>query len=212
MTKDTALMLISAVFAGALVIAAVLASKIVMLGPLFFPAGVLSYSITFLMTDTVSEAWGKDRANRLVAAGFVALLVVFGLIQLAMVWRPAPFWDQGTAFRSILGTTTRIIIGSFVAYLVSQFHDVWFFHVLKKLFRGRYLWLRNNLSTFVSQTIDTVIFITIAFYGDHPLGGLILGQLIMKLLIAAGDTPFVYLLVGTIRRLPKTPLTAARSK
>ena len=201
MTRNASFVLITAVFSGALVIASVLATKIVTLGPLVFPAGVLSYSVTFLMTDTVSEVWGRKRANRLVAAGFVALLIVFGLIQLAMVWEPAPFWEQETAFRIVLGTTMRIIVASLVAYLVSQFHDVWLFHVLKKLFAGRHLWLRNNLSTFLSQTIDTAIFITVAFYGVQPVAGLIAGQLIMKLLIAFADTPFVYLLVTAIRRM-----------
>ncbi|MFQ6675108.1 MAG: queuosine precursor transporter [Fidelibacterota bacterium] len=201
MTRETAFLLIATLFSGVLVIASVLASKIIALGPLYFPAGVLSYSITFLLTDTVSEVWNRDRANRLVASGFATLVVVYGLVQLALRWTPAPFWDQEGAFQAILGATTRIIIASLVAYLASQFHDVWIFHLLKTLFRGRHLWLRNNLSTFLSQTIDTTLFITVAFYGVQPVVPLIVGQLSMKLLIALADTPFVYMLVGGIRRL-----------
>ena len=111
-------------------------------------------------------------------------------------------WNKEQEFAAILGSTTRIIIASMIAYLISQFHDVWLFHLLKKRFKHRHLWLRNNISTFLSQTLDTTIFIVIAFYGDRPLLPLIGGQLVVKWLIAVTDTPFVYLLVGKIKQLP----------
>jgi hypothetical protein len=96
--------------------------------------------------------------------------------------------------------TPRIILASFIAYLLSQTHDVWAFHFWKKLFRGRHLWLRNNISTASSQLLDTVVFISVAFLGIMPVGQLIAGQYVVKLGIALLDTPLVYLLVWLIRK------------
>ena len=114
----------------------------------------------------------------------------------------------------MLGPTNRIILGSIVAYGVSQTFDVWIFHRIKVLLASRHLWLRNNVSTLLSQTVDTCLFITIAFYGQFPLLPLIMGQLTVKYTIAVLDTPVVYGLVYLVRlRLqalsPKS--TAARA-
>jgi len=198
--EEKAYILLTATFVGGLVIAEVLASKIVNMAGLIVPAGVLAYSITFPITDIICEVWGKKRANFVVFSGFITLLVVLGLIRLALVWPKAPFWTGEEAFARILGSTSRIIVASFIAYLISQYHDVWAFHFWGKVTRGKYLWLRNNASTFVSQFIDTFVFITIAFYGVMPVFSLIKGQYIIKLLIALLDTPFVYFGVWLIRK------------
>lgn len=199
-SEDRAFILLVSIFVGALVISSVLASKIISIFDLFVPAGVLAYCITFVVTDVISEIWGKERANRVVFSGFIALLVTFLLIRIALTWDAAPFWREQKAFSTILGSTSRIIIASFIAYLVSQYHDVWAFHIWRKLTEGRHLWLRNTASTVVSQFIDTLIFITIAFYGTMPVFPLMKGQYFIKVLIALLDTPFVYLVVILIRR------------
>jgi hypothetical protein len=198
--EDTAFILLVSVFVGALVISSVLASKIITVLGLFFPAGVLAYCITFVVTDVIGEIWGKERANRVVFSGFIALLVAFLLIRLALAWNAAPFWTEQKAFSAVLGSTSRIIIASFIAYLASQYHDVWAFHVWRRITGERHLWLRNTASTVVSQFIDTLVFITIAFYGTMPIVPLIKGQYLIKVLIALLDTPFVYLVVRLIRR------------
>ncbi|NIM16981.1 MAG: queuosine precursor transporter [Candidatus Aminicenantes bacterium] len=200
--------ILTGIFAGSLTIAAVLASKIINVFGFYVPAGILAYSVTFAATDVISEIWGKKIASQVVLAGFFALVFVLALIQVAILWSPAPFWENQESFTLILGRTSRIIIGSVAAYLVSQFHDVWMFHVLKKAFNGRYLWLRNNVSTMISQFIDSFIFITIAFYGVVPIWPLILGQWVIKLGIAVLDTPVVYLLV----RLLKKENTATKTR
>ncbi len=198
--EEKAYVLLIAIFVGGLVIAGVLANKIVNVAGLIVPAGVLAYSITFPITDIICEVWGKKRGKYVVFSGFITLLVVLGLIRLALIFPKAPFWTNEEAFARILGSTSRIIIASFIAYLVSQYHDVWAFHFWRKVTKGKYLWLRNNASTFVSQFIDTVVFITIAFYGVMPVLTLIKGQYIIKLLIALVDTPVVYFGVWLIRR------------
>jgi len=94
--------------------------------------------------------------------------VVLGLCQLALAWPAPSFWDGQESFQRIVGHTGRIIVGSLVAYIVSQLHDIRAFAFWKRMTRGRHLWLRNNLSTAVSQLADTTIFYGIAFYGIIP--------------------------------------------
>lgn len=91
-----------------------------------------------------------------------------------------------------LGQTGRIVAASLIAYIVAQNHDVWAYHFWKKLTKGKHLWLRNNLSTGVSQIIDSVLFTTIAFYGITPVVPIIMSTIVLKFIIAALDTPFLY--------------------
>jgi len=197
---EKSFILLIGLFVSALTIAAVLASKIMDIGGLYVPAGVLAYSITFIATDVIAEVWGKARANWVVFVGFISLLFVMVLINVAIFVPDAPFWKHQLAFKTILQGTTRIIIASFIAYLISQFHDVWAFHFWKQVTKDKHLWLRNNLSTMVSQFLDTLIFITVAFYGIQPIWELIWGQYVVKLGIALIDTPVVYLLIFWIKK------------
>ncbi len=196
---------LTALFAGSLVIAAVLANKIITVVGIFVPAGVLAYCVTFVCTDVVNEIWGRKTANQVVLSGFGALIVSLVLIQLALSWPAAPFWNDQEAFATTLGATPRIILGSLTAYLVSQLHDVWSFDFWKRRTSGKHLWLRNNVSTLVSQLLDSVLFISIAFYGQLPIFPLILGQWLVKLVIAALDTAVVYFLVWFIRQRGLAP-------
>jgi uncharacterized integral membrane protein (TIGR00697 family) len=194
------LTLLACIFAGSLVLAAVMASKIIKVGPIVVPAGVLAYCLTFLITDVISEIWGKEEAQTVVMGGFITLVLVFVLTSASIVWPPASFWPHQQAYQTILGSSARIMVASLTAYLFSQYHDVWAFHFWKRLTTDRFLWLRNNASTIVSQLLDSVVFITIAFYGSLPVMQLIFGQWVVKVVIALLDTPFVYLLVYLVRR------------
>lgn len=200
-----ALMGLAALFAAALAIAAVLANKVISLGWLVAPAAVVAYSLTFPITDVVSEIWGRRAAGWVVVWGFASLLVTYGLIQLAL-WLPAaPFYAHDEAFRQVVGGTRRIILASLLAYLLSQSHDVWMFHFWRRRTQGRHLWLRNNLSTMGSQLIDSAVFCTVAFYGIVPVLPLIVGQYVLKLLVALADTPLVYAAVFLLRRARPGP-------
>lgn len=199
-SHDRAFIILISIFVGSITIASVLAAKIVNIFGLYVPAGVLAYSVTFVCTDVISEVWGKRTANLTVLGGFISLLFVLLLVQIGLALPPAPFWDGDESFKSILDATSRIILASFTAYVVSQFHDVWAFHFWKKITRDRHLWLRNNLSTAISQFLDSLIFITIAFYGVMPVWPLIFGQWIIKFAMAVLDTPVIYMIVWWIRR------------
>lgn len=208
MDKDNSLsfILLASLFSGSLVIASVISSKIITIGGVVLPAGILAYCITFVASDVISEVWGKEKARQVVLGGFAALVVCLGLIHLALAWPGAVFWDNNEAYASVLGAAPRIIIASLIAYLVSQNHDVWAFHFWKRVFNGRHLWIRNNLSTASSQIIDSAIFISIAFYGIMPIMPLIIGQVVIKIIIAFMDTPVVYFLVWLIQRPVKQRL------
>ena len=182
---------------------------------LIFPMGFIAYSITFLCTDVISEIWGKRVANFVVILGIIANFVMLALVQVAIYAFPvAPF--QGNEFQSwyakILGSSLPVVIASLIAYICSQFHDIWAFHKWKDVTKGRFLWLRNNASTIVSQFIDTCVFISLAFYvlplliyGNpfipaNIIWQVIIAQWISKVFVALGDTPFCYLAVMLIRK------------
>ena len=203
-------MIIFSLFFSGMAIAAVLAAKIINIAGFAVPAGVLAYAITFACTDIIGEVYGEKVARRMVMAGFIALISVTLLIQLAIVWPAAYFWQGQEMFEQVLGSSPRIIAGSMAAYVCSQYLDITIFSRLKQATDGKHLWLRNNVSTFSSQLIDSAVFVTIAFYGVFPISEMIIGQWVVKMLIAAVDTPMVYLGVSFLRsqgeESPKTAL------
>ena len=187
--KEKYFIVLSGLFTGLLVLANIIATKIISIeigGYSFFvPAAVLAYAVTFSITDSISEVWGKERTNWLVFAGFLTSVVAALLIKFSINLPSAPFWPLQEEFQTIMGSNLRITIAGMLAYLVSQYHDVWSFHFLKEKSKGKMLWLRNNVSTATSQLLDTSIFITIAFYGIIPdLFTMILTQYAVKLMIS----------------------------
>lgn len=200
---DSKLMFLSTLFVGFYLLANILAVKKIDLGPFVLTGGLFVFPITFLLTDAINEIFGRIVANRLVWFGFASMALAAAVIQIVIAVPPSAMWGEQEAFQTVLGGTLRITIASMVAYLVSQFHDVWAFDFWKKKTKGKYLWLRNNASTVVSQTIDSTIFILIAFAGLMPNSALIpmiTGQLVVKWIIAIADTPFCYLLVSWLGR------------
>ncbi|MBY5956520.1 queuosine precursor transporter [Membranicola marinus] len=193
-----------ALVASLVVMANIFANKMVSMGPFTLPGGVIIFSMIFLITDLISEHWGKTQARKAVWAGFLSGLVLIGATYLVIYWPPAPyaieFSDQ---FSDVLGLTPRITVAGFVAYLVSQHHDVWAFHFWKQKTGGRHLWLRNNASTIVSQLLDTVVFTFIAFYGVVPIWDIIWSTWIVKTLIAFVDTPFLYSSIWLMKKVPE---------
>lgn len=175
---------------GALVIVSqILANKIVLFGDFAVPGAVIAYSITFLITDALVEFHGKNKARQAVWSGFIGSMLLVLLLQMAFEWKAA--FPQPHFFPA-LSQTWRIVVGSLVAYLFSENWDVWLFAKIREWTGDRWLWLRNCGSTITSQWIDTVIFIIIAFAGTTAVWPLIIGQYLVKLIIAVFDTPFLY--------------------
>ena len=167
--------------------------------------GILPYPITFLITDLISEIYGKKNANQVVVVGIVAsffsMLIVFVANAVpATEW--APVKDE--MFSVVFGSTSIAVLASMLAYLFAQFVDIHIYHYWKRLTKGKHLWLRNNFSTFLSQFIDTAtVLLLLCSFGEiswERFAGLLAGGFIFKVMIAALDTPLLYLGVHLFRK------------
>jgi len=158
--------------------------------------GNVLYASVFLATDLLSEFYGKKEAQKGVLLGFVTLLMMVGYMQIALLFQPAGDDFAQPHLQALFGFMPRIALASMCAYLISQMHDVWAFHAIKERTGGKHLWLRNNASTMVSQFLDSAIFCTIAFWGLFPVNvfwEIMLSTYIIKVAVAALDTPFIYI-------------------
>lgn len=167
--------------------------------------GILPYPITFLITDTISEIYGKKKANQVVTLGIFASVFSLLIILLAnavpsVSW--SPIGDE--VFSSVFGATAIAVGASMMAYLLAQYVDIYVYHFWKKVTKGKHLWLRNNFSTFCSQFVDTlaVVFLLCVFNELEwsLFGRLLLSGFLFKALIALLDTPLLYLSVYFFRK------------
>ena len=167
--------------------------------------GILPYLITFLITDLISEIYGKKKANEVVVGGIFASFFAMGIIYVANA-APATDWSpvSDELFSTVFGSTAIAVLASMMAYLLAQFVDIQIYHFWKRLTKGKHLWLRNNCSTFLSQFIDTAtVLLLLCSFGEidwRLFGGLLLAGFLFKVLIAALDTPFLYLGVYWFRK------------
>jgi len=196
-------------FVGAIVTANLIGLKIADFSIFEASVGILVFPITFLITDMIAEVHGKEKAKEFVLIGFITLVFTLLIMVLAVF---LPFAERSLVkedYTKIFGTTIRIFIASIIAFAFSQMHDVWAFHFWKKRTHGKFLWLRNNLSTIVSQFLDTTLFMFIAFYGISPkftvlyVFSLIIPYWLVKVLFALFDTPFCYLGVKWLKKETK---------
>jgi uncharacterized integral membrane protein (TIGR00697 family) len=208
------LLILSGLFVAALVVCNLIATKFTEIDLGFHTftvsVGILPYPLTFLVTDILSEVYGKRRANQVVLVGFVASALVIGVVHLALAFPALSFGASDAAFVEIFGKTWRLVTASMIAYLVAQLVDVQMFHYWKKLTRGKHLWLRNNASTIGSQLLDTIVVITILFWDDPDVSGdsmfsMIRDGWIFKMLCALCDTPLAYGAVALFRRYVVPP-------
>ncbi|WP_299682280.1 queuosine precursor transporter [uncultured Dokdonia sp.] len=167
--------------------------------------GLLPYPITFLITDLISEIYGKKKANQMVTTGifasFFSLLIIYvSNAATATSWSPV----NDALFSEVFGATAIAVFASMTAYLLAQYVDIHLYHFWKKLTNGKHLWLRNNFSTFLSQFIDTAaVLLLLCSFGEiewNRFSGLLVGGFLFKVLIAALDTPFLYLGVYIFRK------------
>ena len=167
--------------------------------------GILPYPITFLITDIISEIYGKAKANQVVTAGIFASVFSL-LIVYSADFVPATTWSpiENELFTRVFGATGIAVFASMTAYLLAQYIDIQLFHFWKKLTKGKHLWIRNNFSTFLSQFVDTfsVLFLLCTFNKIewNLFGTLLLSGFLFKVLVAACDTPFLYLAVFALRK------------
>ncbi|AXU74642.1 Inner membrane protein YhhQ [Clostridioides difficile] len=197
------LTLLNCVFVTSLVVSNIVAGKVIDIFGLIVPAAVVAYPLTFLCTDIIGEIWGKEEANRTVKRGILMQLFSLLLITIAIALPSASFAQEyGNNLKVVLGQNVRFVLASLTAYILAQSNDVFIFHKLKDKFRGKHKWLRNNVSTMLSQLIDTAIFITIGFWGTVPsILTMIMSQYVVKFCLALLDTPFFYLLTRENKKI-----------
>ena len=157
--------------------------------------GNVIYASLFLVTDIINENHSKKDAQKAVWIGFFVLITTTIIMQITILFTPHESDVLSEHLSAIFSFLPRIAFASLIAYLISQSHDVWFFAKLKQKHKKKHLWLRNNLSTICSQLVDNIIFTLIAFIGVFPwdiIGQIFLTSLILKVIVAACDTPFLY--------------------
>ena len=207
-----------ALFITGLLTAQLTAVKILELSPLnlgisvIVPAGVLAYAITFFASDCYAELYGKQAARTVVSIAFIMNIVMLVLIWISI---NAPGSEAGVSpelFATVLGPSANVVIASLTAYLVSQNLDILIFDTIREKTNGSKLWLRNIGSTTISQLVDTILFITLTFSILPSIVGigiglplsvivqLILGQYLVKLLIALADTPLIYAFFSYLKK------------
>ena len=193
-----------AIFYGGMVcIAGVLGNKQVALGPLAVEAGIFAFLMLVITSSAVAELHGRETANRLVLMGFVPLIfsILLTLLVLSLPASADMAADRQGAFNLMMSATWRIWIAGIIAYGVSQFLNVTIFSWLKGREGAKLLWLRSGVASVLSQIVDTLIFITVAFYGVFPIANLLLGQMLVKVVLSLVLVPpLIYVFVGLGRR------------
>ncbi|OJI07641.1 transporter [bacterium CG10_46_32] len=208
--------ILSAVFVAALIAANLLGTKITTILGISVSVGIFAYPLTFLITDAIEEVFGKDKAKQLMYSALVAQILVLIIVAIAVVLPPAARYEHNDAYTLVFSNSIRIIVASLIAFFVSQTHDIWAFNFWKEKTHGKFLWLRNNASTIISQFIDTVIFMFIAFYHVTPkfdavfLFSLIIPYWLFKVAFALIDTPIIYVLVAWLKHPNNSAHTETR--
>ncbi len=163
--------------------------------------GNIMYGTIFLATDALNEVYSNKAAKKAVWMGFFILIAATIIMQIALAFEPNQYDLGQDSLQTIFGFFPRLVLASLTAFLVSQFCDVYFFQKIRaKLPSDKHLWIRNNGSTMLSQLIDTAIFVPIAFLGVLPTEvlfgwtGIFVSTYVIKVIVAALDTPFLYLL------------------
>ncbi|MDP2924996.1 MAG: queuosine precursor transporter [Nanoarchaeota archaeon] len=186
----------------ALYISFVLISNIIAYKIVKFDLGIITvfatsasiiFPVTFLLTDIINEKFGRKETHKMIFIAFLTQIAVAFFIWIAINLEPAPFFNDQEIFSKILGFAPRIMIASWIAFLISENADAYIFSWFKNLTKGKHLWLRNVFSSIPAMALDTIIFVTIAFYGIQPLLPLIAGVLILKWIVGIIDIPYMYI-------------------
>lgn len=194
--------LVVGAFVAVLLISNIASAKFLVLGPFTFDGGTLLFPVSYIFGDILTEVYGYRDARRVIWIGFTAAALMAGVLALVGALPPAPGWENQQAYRAILGTTPRIVLGSLLAYWVGSFSNAYVLAKLKLATRGRWLWLRTISSTLVGEGVDSVIFILVAFLGTIPVTTLwlaIVSNYVFKCGVEAVMTPVTYWVVAKLK-------------
>ena len=176
------------------------APKIVHLG-IDFPFSNIVFSIlTYPIVDCICELWGKQVARQTIWFGLSSQLMITIIIQLSIHAPPSSLWQLQPEYQLILATGINVVIASFIAFATSQILDIVVYQKLKELSKGKQLWIRSNLSTYLGQTVDSIIFVSIVFFHSNQKINLICGSILVKIVLSLLMTPIVYLVIYGVNK------------
>lgn len=195
--------IIACLFVSSLLLSNVITGKLISFFGIVLPGAAILFPITYIFGDVLTEVYGFGKARMVIWLGFAVNILMVGVFALVMAIPSPDFFRGEAAFASVLGMTPRIVAASLLAYFAGEFCNSALLSRIKILTEGRFLWIRTIGSTLVGEGIDTVIFITLAFWGTLPsgvLGQMILFQYAFKVAYEVAITPFTYALVGWLKR------------
>ncbi len=190
-------------FITSLIASNIVAVKLIKVFGLVLPAAVIVFPISYIMADVLTEVYGYSAARRVIWLGFACNLMVVLVFWIGKVLPPAPFWQGQDAYDLILGYTPRLLMASFLAYLVGEFFNAYIMSRMKVLTKGKWLWIRTISSTLLGEGMDSLVFITIAFWGVMPskvLFTAVVTQWLFKTGYEVAATPITYLVVNLLKR------------
>lgn len=203
-TKVSVLFMLAGIlFASCLLISNILASKIMMIGPWAVPAGVLVFPLAYILNDVIVEVWGYQKARLVIWAGFGVNILAVLFFSLGIIVSEAPFWHEQEAFKTVLGTTPRIVAASLTAYLIGSFLNAFIMSRFKVLTKGKGFSGRAIISTIIGEGADSFIFIGIAFAGLFSWQNLLIMMLTQALLKTAYEIIVLPLTVFTVKKVKK---------
>ena len=171
------------------------APKIVHFG-LNFPFSNIVFSIlTYPIVDCICELWGKQAARQAIWIGLSSQVLITLIIQCSIMAPYPSFWGSQSEYQLILSTGINVVIASFIAFATSQLLDIVVYQKLKEISKGKKLWIRSNLSTYLGQTLDSILFVNIVFFNSHQKINLLLGSILVKIILSFLMTPIVYLII-----------------
>ncbi|MDQ6692948.1 MAG: queuosine precursor transporter [Chloroflexota bacterium] len=193
---------LAGLFIAALVAANIISVKLIAVGDWFVPAGVVIFPLSYIFGDVLTEVYGFKAARRVIWLGFMCNLLVVAAIWVAGLWPAAPFWKDQQAYNTILGFTPRLLLASFIAYLIGEFANSIVMARMKVATEGKWLWSRTIGSTLIGEGLDSVVFITLAFAGlpNLDLTTAIITQWLIKVTYEVVATPVTYMVVGFLKR------------
>jgi queuosine precursor transporter len=200
-------MLAGILFAASLLISNIIASKIMMLGPLAVPAGVLVFPLAYILNDVITEIWGYSKARLIIWSGFAVNLLMVFFFSVTLAVPSASFWEGQDAFAAVLGSTPRIVAASLMAYLLGSFLNAWIMSSFKIKTQGKGFSLRAIASTIVGEGADSAIFITVAFAGLFPSGVLltmVFTQALVKIAFEIIILPLTIVVVKQVKKAEGT--------
>ncbi len=196
--------LITALFVAVLLISNVASTKIMRLGPFTFDGGTILFPVSYIFGDILTEVYGYRRSRRVIWTGFFCTGLMAAVLAIVGALPPAEGWDNQAAYRTILGQTPRIVLGSLIAYFAGEFSNSYTLAKMKIWTGGRWLWTRTIGSTLVGEGVDTLLFVVIAFAGTMPgalLWSIIASNYVFKVGVEAAMTPVTYRVASFLKRV-----------